>query len=149
MTEDILTLPPDFKLYKDRAIFVGTFMGGPLVAGYLAAENFKRLGEKTGARTAWVIAIIATIIIFGAIFLIPDINKVPRLIIPLAYTAFAQMLVGKYQGAAIKKHIADGGQTYSVWRAVWVGLIGLAILAAILFAILWIANPDSPVLSSQ
>src|SRR6201996_3066304 len=119
MQEDIISSFPDFKLYKDRAIWVGTFMGGPLVAGYLAAENFRQLGQKSEARKAWIIAIIATIIIFGALFLVPDVEKIPRYIIPLTYTALAQFLVQKYQGEALKRHIAEGGQTYSVWRAVW------------------------------
>jgi len=142
MQDDVLALPPTFKLYKDRAIAIGTFVGGPLVAGYLAAENFKQLGQKSGAKAAWVISVLVTIIIFGGIFLIPDIDKVPRYIIPLSYTALAQVLVGKYQGAAIKKHIDDGGQTYSAWRAVWIGLIGLAILVAIILCILYFAAPD-------
>ena len=143
MEENILSIPPGFKLYKDRAIFVGTFVGGPLVAGYLAAENFKQLGQQGKVKMAWIIAIIATLIIFGGIFLIPDIEKVPRYIIPLIYTAIAQFLVHKYQGAAIKDHIEHGGQTYSVWRAVWIGLVGLVILLAIIFAIVLLTNKDA------
>jgi len=122
---------------------LGTFLGGPLVAGYLAAENFKHLGQQDKVKTAWTIAIIASIIIFGAVFLVPDIDKVPRYIIPLIYTGIAQFLVQKYQGVAIKAHIESGGQTYSVWRSVWIGLVGLVILLAIIFAIVLLTNKDA------
>ncbi len=142
MEENLLPSQPTFKLYKDRAIYVGTFLGGPLVAGYLAAENFKQLGQKDKVKTTWIIAILATIIIFSGIFLIPNIEKVPNYIIPLVYTAIAQFLVQKFQGSAIKTHIEIGGQTYSIWRVVWIGLVGLVILLAIIFAIVLMTNKE-------
>jgi hypothetical protein len=64
------------------------------------------------------------------------------MVIPLLYTAFAQFLVQKYQGAAIKAHIENGGQTYSVWRSVWIGAVGLVILIAILVAVILLFNID-------
>ncbi len=30
----------DGKVYTDKMVWVGTFLGGPLVAGYLFASNF-------------------------------------------------------------------------------------------------------------
>jgi hypothetical protein len=101
MPEDLLTAPPEFKLYKENAIFGATFLGGPLVAGYLAAENFKQLGQPGKARTAWIIAILSTIAIFGGLFLIPGANKIPNYIIPLAYTFITRSLIRTYQGESI------------------------------------------------
>ena len=141
MEEDLLPMQPDFKLYKDRAIYVGTFLGGPLVAGYLAAENFKQLGQTDKVKTTWLIAIGATIIILGGTFLIPGIDKIPNYIIPLINTVIAQLLVSKFQGKAIEAHIETGGQTFSNWRAVWIGLVGVLILLAIVTVILLVKNP--------
>jgi 4-amino-4-deoxy-L-arabinose transferase-like glycosyltransferase len=132
MEENILSSFPDYKLYKDRSIYVGTFLGGPLVAGYLAAENYKKLGQPNKVKNAWIIAILATIAILGALFFLPGVEKIPNYIIPLIYTGIAQFLVQKYQGNAIKAHIAKGGQVYSTWRAVWIGLIGVLVLVAII-----------------
>jgi hypothetical protein len=143
MEEDLLSSPPSYKLYTDRAVFVGTFFGGPLVAGYLAAENFRQLGQRERVRNAWLIAILATVVIFGGIFLIPGIDKVPRYVIPLAYTLIAQYLVKTYQGPAIITHVEQGGQTYSVWRAVWIGLVGLVILLALLFVVVLMVDKDA------
>ena len=77
------------KIYKDSAFWVGTFLGGPLVAGYLFSENFKILGKPEKVKTTWIYAILATILIFGSAFLIPDTVDIPNQIIPLAYTAIA------------------------------------------------------------
>jgi len=132
MEENILHSFPDYKLYNDRSFYVGTLLGGPMVAGYLAAENYKKLGQPAKVKNAWIIALIATLAILGAVFFIPGLEKIPNYIIPLIYTAIAQFLVQKSQGNAIKAHIAQGGQIYSTWRAVWIGLIGLLVLVALI-----------------
>ena len=142
MEENLLPSQPTFKLYKDRAIYVGTLLGGPLVAGYFAAENFKHLTQTNKIKTTWLIAILATIIIFSGKFLITNFEKIPKYLIPLIYTAIAQFLVQTFQGAAIKTHIETGGQTYSIWRAIWIGLVGLVILLVIIIAIVFLTSKE-------
>ena len=111
------------KIYSMRSIWAGTFLGGPLTAGYLIAENFKTLGQKEKVKPTWTIAIIATIIIFGGIFMIPNADKIPRQIIPLIYTAIAYYIVNEIQGDKIKTYISETGKAFSVWRSLGVGLI--------------------------
>ncbi|HEY9833594.1 MAG TPA: hypothetical protein V6D26_23785, partial [Stenomitos sp.] len=84
---------PTVNIYKDRAIWVGAFLGGPLAAGYLIAENFKAFNEFDKAKKTWNYAIIATIVVFGGVFLIPDNVEMPNQVIPLIYTAIAYYLV--------------------------------------------------------
>jgi hypothetical protein len=131
---------PAQKIYKDRAIWAGTFLGGPLVAGYLMAENFKVFNEPDKAKKAWIYAIIATVVIFGGIFLIPDIDKIPRQFIPFVYTIIAYYLVIHYQGPNIEKHINGGGQTYNWWRAAGIGLIGIVITIVPIFGIAYFTD---------
>lgn len=140
MEENLLSIPPSYKLYKDRPIYIGTFLGGPLVAGYLMAENYRHLGQQDKAKAAWVISIISTFALFAVIFFVPGIENVPRYIIPIAYALIARYLVQKLQGSDIKKHIENGGQTYTVWRAVWIGFVGVIILLALLIGVLLIIN---------
>jgi len=123
------------KIYKERAIWVGTFLGGPLVAGYLISENFKVFDQQEKARKAWIYSIIVTAIVFGGVFLIPDNVKVPNQIIPLIYTFIAYQFVQIYQKAKITTHINAGGQVYSWWRTIGVALIGLLITVIIVFSI--------------
>ncbi len=140
MEENILTPSPQNKVYKDKAIWIGTFVGGPLVAGYLIAENFKHLGQEEKIKATWIYTIIATIIIFGGIFLIPESVKIPNVIIPLIYTAIASYIVQRLQGEKIKTHIENGGQLYSNWRALAIGLIGLVITVCIFIAMIVMIN---------
>lgn len=46
MEENILEQVPDFKLHKKVTITICTFLTGPLVAGFLIAENFMQLKER-------------------------------------------------------------------------------------------------------
>lgn len=134
--EQILDIQkPTGKIYKDRAIWVGTFLGGPLVAGYLIAENFKAFNEKDKAKKTWIYAIVATVIVFGGVFLIPATIKIPNQIIPLIYTAIAYYLVQHFQGQSIAAHINSGGLLHSWWRTISVGLIGLVITLTPIFGI--------------
>src|SRR5258708_17810760 len=131
MEENLLDPIPQKKLYNDMAVRVGTFIGGPLVAGYLAAENFKALEQPDKAKTSWLCAIIVTILIFGIVFFVPGAQKIPNYIIPVIYTLLASYFVKKYQGKEIYIHIQNGGEMYSAWRAVWIGLVGLFVMIGI------------------
>jgi hypothetical protein len=140
MENDVFEQPPAFKLYNDRSVYVGTLLGGPLVAGYLAAENFKQLGEPEKVKYAWIWSVIASIIIFGGVFLIPVNSKFPKILIPILYSVLAQNLVKHFQGHLIKNHIEKGGRIYSIWRTVLYGLIGLVITFGILFFLILLTD---------
>ena len=135
-----LSTPPDYKLYNERAIYLGTFMGGPLVAGYLMSENFKQLGNMDGVRNSWLISIAATVLIFSGVFLIPHMDKFPRYIIPISYSLIAQYVAKHFQGKDILEHTVKGGTLYAVWRSVWIGLVGLVVLLVIIFSVVVIIN---------
>lgn len=134
--ENICSPIPQFKLYNVAAITIGTFLGGPLVAGYLTAANFKKLGQARSARITWIISIAFTIAMLSAIFMIPGIEKIPKYIIPIFYISVTQTVVQKLQNAAIEAHMDSGGQMYSAWRAAGIGLLGLATLLLIILLII-------------
>jgi hypothetical protein len=97
--EQILDIEtPAQKIYKDRAIWLGTFLGGPLAAGYLIAQNFEAFGESHKATKTWVYAILATVLVFGGVFMIPETVEIPNQIIPFVYTGIASYLVHLFQG---------------------------------------------------
>ena len=129
------------KIYKDRTIWAGTFLGGPLAAGYLIAENFKILNESEKVKNTWFISILCTIIIFGGVLLIPNIDKIPRQLIPLIYTAIAYYIVKYYQGAKIEEFLKTGGKAYSWWRALGIGLIGTVVTIVPIIGIIYVTDP--------
>jgi hypothetical protein len=125
------------RIYKDNRIWLGSYLGGPLVAGYLIAENFKAFNETDKAKKTWIYTIIGTIIIFGGMFLIPEniIESIPRYLIPLTYTAIAYGFVAHYQKKNISAFLALEGKPFGWWRTILIGLIGLAITFVSLFVI--------------
>lgn len=130
---DHFTEIPTLKVYTAKAIWSGTFLGGPLVAGYFMAENFKAFNDHDKAKKTWIIAIVVTVLLFGSIFLIPDSDKVPNHIIPLVYTGIAYYLVQHFQGPHIAEHEKNGGQTFNWKRTLIVSLIGLVTALAAIF----------------
>lgn len=126
---------PTKKIYRDRAIWVGSFLGGPVVAGYFIAENFKVFKDYKKAKTTWIITIISTIIIFGGIFLIPENIKIPNQIIPIIYTSIAYYLAKHYQEQNIREHIKNGGEFFNWWRTIGIAIIGLLIIAGVAISI--------------
>jgi hypothetical protein len=132
MEENIFPEKPESKLYTESAIRIATFLGGPLVTGYLLADNYRQLGETKKIQTTWAIAIFATVAIFVIGFYLPE--KTPPYLLPIAYTIGAYYLAQNLQGAKIKAHVAAGGETWSIWRAVAAGLVGLVVIVAIALA---------------
>jgi hypothetical protein len=148
MEENVLTPIPEFKMYSIRSVYIGTFIGGPLIAGYLAAQNFKQMQQPDLVKRSWGIAIAATVLLIAGLLLIPGIQKIPTYIIPLVYTFLARYFVERYQGGAIKLHIERNGLLYSAWRSVWIGLIGSVILIGLLVILLVVTGVRFPMLPS-
>ena len=88
---------PTEKIYSEKAIRVGTFLGGPIVAGYFIAENFKVFGDFDKVKRTWIITILASILIFGLIFMIPEDVNIPNVIFPIIYMGIAAYFTKKYQ----------------------------------------------------
>lgn len=118
------------KLYSSKAIAIATFLGGPLPAGYLIGENFKALEKPTEGRNSLIVGIIATILLFGGLFMIPEhiIDKIPGQLIPIGYTAIIWGIIEWKQGDVLRAHEASGNSFFSTWRAAGIGLISLIIL---------------------
>lgn len=126
---------PTGKIYTEKAIQSGTFLGGPLVAGYFMAENFKTFGDFKNAKKTWIIAILSTIVIFGLIFFIPENIKIPNVIFPLIYMMIAGYLTKKYQEQKINEHLKNGGEKFNGWRTAGVSLIGCAVTVGAILSI--------------
>lgn len=126
------------KIYTIKAIRVATFLGGPLVAGYLISENYRAFNEDKKSKMALVYGAIATILLFAAILMIPNPTKVPTYIIPVAYSWLTYLLVQKFLGEQMQAHYAEGGESYTIWRGVLVAVIGAVLTFGSLFVLILI-----------
>jgi hypothetical protein len=118
------------KFYSKKAIGIGTFIGGPLAAGYLIRENYLSLDKPDEGKKSLIIGIVSTILLFTGIFMIPEsiIDKVPNQILPAIYTGIIYLIVEKIHGEILNQHKENGYEFYSGWKAAGVGLVSSIIL---------------------
>lgn len=126
---------PAEKIYSEKAIAVATFMGGPLVAGYLMSENFKVFGEISKVKKTWIISILSTIVVFGLIFSIPESVNIPNVVFPLIYLGIVSYLTKIYQQKNINEHVEKGGEQYNGWRTFAISVIGCVVTVVPLLGI--------------
>ncbi|MDN3690365.1 hypothetical protein [Cyclobacterium jeungdonense] len=121
------------KFYSVRVIAIATFVGGPLAAGYLVKKNYETLKQPDNAKKSLVIGVIASIVLFAGIFLIPEeiIDSIPSALIPLIYTGIIYLIVQRIQGERLKNHKESNGEFYSAWKAAGVGAIAMIITIAV------------------
>lgn len=141
MEETIDLEKPELKVYTEKAVRIGTLLGGPLVAGYLMAENFKVFQEPRKAATTWVFAVAATVIIFGSLFFIPESVKIPNILIPLICAGVASYFVQRCQRSSLNAHIEVGGPTYHWSRVLGISLVGTAITVLPIIGIVYSTDP--------
>ncbi|CAM1345215.1 hypothetical protein [Tenacibaculum amylolyticum] len=134
----------NIKLYSSKAISGATILGGPLAAGYLISQNFKALNKPNEGHKSLIIGIIATIVLFGGIFMIPEkiVTKIPNQLLPLIYTGITWTIVEWKQGDILKIHKENGNSFFSGWKAAGIGVISLLIIGVVVFGYAYLSTND-------
>ena len=140
--DEIENKTKNIKLYSSKSIGGATFLGGPLAAGYLIGENFKALNKPDEGRKSLIIGIVATIVLFVGIYMIPEniIDKIPNQFIPLIYTGIIWGIVEWKQGDILKAHKENENSFFSGWKAAGIGFVSLIILAIGIFGYAYIES---------
>jgi hypothetical protein len=128
------------KLYNERAILIATFVGGPLAGGFLLAENFNRLNQSANAGKTWIATAAALLFLFGSLF-IPALDNIPGIVYSFAFCFTAHSIAKKYQGSQIMLHQTNGGQLFSTWRTVGLGLLAMLAMIAVIVGIMFLQDP--------
>ena len=129
------------KLYNERAILIGTFVGGPLAGGYLLARNFAALNEPAKAGKTWMIVIGVLLLLAGLVF-IPAMDAVPSIVYSFVFCFAAHSAARKFQGTNIALHQTNGGQLYSAWWAVLAGFVSLVFTLVVFIGIAYLQDPS-------
>ena len=117
--------PPAYRLYDVGAVALAA-LGAPLAGTILIASNYRKLGQGGNAFLALLLGAAASAV---EIYLALTSAKNPGIaaLVLFAVTWFA---ANELQGSAIKTHVAWGGQLYSKWRGVGVGILTSLVLGA-------------------
>jgi hypothetical protein len=134
------TTTPTEKTYKEIAIWVGSLLGGPLVAGYFIAENYKALNEPENAKLIWSYTIPLTLLLFSLALIIPQFENFPTLVIPIGYSMGAFLYSKYYQGPKMQAHLEAGGEEFGWGRIIGVSLLGLVITFVLMFLFIIIVD---------
>lgn len=136
---DIENTTKDIRLYSAIAILISTFLGGPLVAGYMIGENFKSLHKPTAGRNSLIIGIVSTITMILLLWVLPDniVDKISPSSIPTAYATMAFMIINQTQGKILKLHKKNGNAFFSVWRVFTISLLAALITSLGMLALIF------------
>lgn len=127
---------PTEKIYSEKAIRIGTFLAGPLVAGYCIAENFKVFNDPEKARKTWTITAISSFFILCLVFLLPE--NFPSIVFPIVYSFVASYFLKTYQEKNIQNHLNNGGETYNGWRVTVIGIISLIVFLSLIMSVVFL-----------
>lgn len=125
------------KVYTTNSIWYATFLGGPLTAGYLIAENFKTLGQRDKVVATWVVTILATFIMFK----LSEAITSHRYALPLFSAGVAWLVAMNVQGKKIKSYISADGRTFSVAHCIGIGVVWCALTILPLIGYAYVADP--------
>ncbi len=133
-----------WKYYDTWSIFWWAFLGGPLVATYFLAENFKAIWEEKYVRTTYIGGVVFTILLFAALFVFPEniIKSIPGYIIPIFYSSIAQGIFNGYQKKKIDLLKKENFTHFSIWRVLWITLIWLIITFLPIYWISYLSTPQ-------
>lgn len=131
------------KLFTDKQLYLGTFLGGPIVAGIMVFKNFKRLGEPKKAELSILLTILFTVILFFTMFQLPDkvIEAIPSYLIPLINSFIIAAIFKKFQGKKIEDFFLNNGEQESNWKVAGITGIGLIVTLVIVFQFAFFQPP--------
>lgn len=131
MTETEIELPLNGKkIYKDKAMYVASYVGGPLAAGYIIAMNYKAFGDNKNYKRTILLTLVATAVIYTLAFIIPEDVQIANYVFPITYTVLGFFIMRFLQGKQIDEHIKKGGFVFSWGRVFLVGLLWMLITLA-------------------
>jgi len=126
------------KVYKEKSIWTGIFLGGPLVAGYFFSKNFKAIGEPEKVKNTWIISVLSTILVLTVVFTLSEKFEIPNYLIPCIYSGIGFGLFKHYLAEKTENFIKSGGKTYKIGNIIGISLLGalVTIIPITIFSIM-------------
>lgn len=122
----VLLAPLSEPLYTPNQVALATFLGTPLGGFVLMALNERRLGRTSVAVKTILLGVLATAVLLGLSFMLPD--NFPSFPIPLASVVGMRAIAQSRHGALLAGHFSAGGRRASGWAAAGLGLLALFVV---------------------
>ena len=144
-SEKILTK----KIYSEKAILFGTFLGGPLVAGIFMSKNYKVLGNEKYSKIALLLGVIITVLTILLIQVLTESNSAKiSYFIEFIIIGTTSLVFHRLQKPYVDAFLQAGGEKESGWKIFGISLLSLITYLGILFLVysaknpLWIESDD-------
>jgi hypothetical protein len=111
------------RLYSPRQISLAAFIGSPVAACWCFAQNYRQLGNTDRAQKWLILGGGGSFISLVLLCMIPGVQRLPHVIIPLAYSLAFEEVAKRIQGDAVAQHISAGGRLASWWLVVGISLL--------------------------
>jgi len=111
------------KVYNEKGIAWGAFLGGPIAAGYFLIENYKSLGNRAIVNKAWKITLISTVIYFILAYFLQEMMGISIVPILISCMIMARQVFREKQAVEVEAHIKKGGAVHSNWRVAGISLL--------------------------
>ena len=131
-------------LYTLQSVVVATVLGSLLAAVVVVCLNYRSLGSPALARKTAIAGSLVYTLFIASTALLPDSLLIGFMMI-LVQGFLSYLIANQLQGRAIRYHVAQGGETHSVFRAAAVGILTVfAILFLVVFALtlFQVGNPS-------
>ena len=125
--------PSEARLYSQDQIALATFLGTPLVGGWLIAANDKTLARLEQANKAIAVGIGVTLVVLALAVVLPD--SFPNIALPVVCAVAFRAWADSRFSAVLERHKANGGARYSWWRVVGLALLSTAIVFTLMFIV--------------
>ena len=124
-------------LYSANQVALATFLGTPLGGSVIMAINERRLGRPQAAVLAVVLGALASAVLVGIGFLLPD--GAPTAPLGLVTVVGLRLIAHKRQHAIVDAHTIAGGKRGSGWAAAGIGIASAIVVLVPVFVIAVIA----------
>jgi hypothetical protein len=121
-------------MFSPAQIFVACLLGGPIAAAWIAASNYKAIGQPDDGRRMIGWSVLACLLLLVITTFLP--HRFPPIVLPIAYSVAIRAFAEVKFGAVVKRHRAAGGLIGSWWRVIIIALLGLVILVAFAIAVM-------------
>lgn len=129
---------PKLKVYKVNAMWLATFLGGPLAAGYIFTQNYKAMGEARLARISLTITLVVSSLLFSIALFVPEGSILSSRFLPILTVVVAQSLCKRLQGAKLESYATDSSTYFGWGRVCLISVIGLLLTFAIFLIVLYL-----------
>lgn len=130
------------KLFTEKQVGVGTFLGGPIPAGIMIYLNYKSLGKDYEANISMAITLLFSSLFFYFLVITPIevLDQVPDLIFTSVIALISYIIYRNFMSDLVETSLSDGAQIVSNWRVAGITTLGVGVTFLIGFGFAFSQN---------